>query len=65
VFARIALRSIGFGMSVWQHATEYLMCSIFNLKIYRLSTAPIDGTAEVTIRVLYFSRYLRRSSVNG
>src|SRR5213079_399014 len=28
VFARIAWRSIGFVMSVWQQATEYLMCSM-------------------------------------
>src|SRR4029078_11677304 len=33
VFARIALRSIGFSMSVWQHATEYLICSIFSLRL--------------------------------
>src|SRR5438093_12444855 len=30
VFARIDFRSIGLGISVWQHATEYLMCSIGN-----------------------------------
>src|SRR6267142_6234486 len=28
VFARIARRSNGLGRSVWQAATEYLMCSI-------------------------------------
>src|SRR6266705_3011528 len=37
VLARIALRSIGFGISVWQHATEYLICSIFTFGfIHRL-----------------------------
>src|ERR1044071_3732312 len=41
VFARIAWRSIGFGMSVWQHATEYLMWSIFTLD---LSTDYTDFT---------------------
>src|SRR5207244_5493898 len=33
VFARIACRSIGFGMSVWQQATEYLMCSIRGFRL--------------------------------
>lgn len=42
------------------------LCNLRNLWInHRLNTAPIDGTAEVTILVLYFSRYLRRSSVSG
>src|SRR5438477_11403968 len=41
VFARIAFRSIGFGMSVWQHATEYLMWSI---KHFRLSADYADFT---------------------
>src|SRR5258706_5534801 len=31
VFARIAFRSTGFGRSVWQQATEYLICSIETL----------------------------------
>src|SRR5438128_2243790 len=103
VFARIVFRSIGFGMSVWQHATEYLICSIKNswlsadyadypdskimdawinaalifspsaqsaqsvyLRLnHRTRNAPIDGTGEVTIRVLYFSIYFRRSSASG
>src|SRR5882672_2980124 len=34
VFARIALRSIGFGRSVWQQAAEYLMCSIKQFSTY-------------------------------
>src|SRR5439155_23581706 len=33
VFARSAFRSIGFGMSVWQQATEYLMCSIRGFRL--------------------------------
>src|SRR6266446_1839387 len=104
VFARIAFRSIGFGMSVWQQATEYLMCSISNSQLsadyadytdrkirdlsinealiffcfclnqrnlcnlrinQRTMNAPIDGTGDVTARVLYFSIYLWRSPVNG
>src|SRR5437868_15174474 len=45
VFARIALRSIGFGMSVWQQATEYLICSI---KDCWLSTDYADFTDRKT-----------------
>ena len=94
-------------MSVWQHATDYLMWSIIQVRLsadyadftdrkfkegfstnyhncadlffsfclisvicvicgyHLVKTAPIDGTDDVTTRVLYFSIYLRRASVSG
>ena len=99
VFARIARRSSGFAKSVWQAATEYLMCSMrfvfsaisaylgvlcvmfsaiqFDAEDTEVrrgtqrnsyqskNSDTMDGTGDVTTRVLYFSMYLRRFSVIG
>src|SRR5688500_7424407 len=68
VFERIERRSRVLGKSVWQAAAEYRMSDIYLLVLGEscvTSSTAIDGSGDVTTRVLYVSRYLRRAGVNG